>query len=62
MLHQNREAGRATLLDLHANARVRRHPPPVTDEPPAATGPDAPAEPPPAEPLALRDLNPEEND
>ncbi len=68
VLHENREAGRATLLDLHANARVRRHPPPASDESPATTGPDAPGNQlpapegsPPAEPLALRELNREEN-
>ena len=49
VLHENREAGRATLLDLHANARVRRSTSP-------GTGPDEP----PAEPLALRQLDPEE--
>lgn len=61
VLHENREAGRATPLDLHANARVRRQPPPADDESPAATGPHATANPPPAEPLALRELHPEEN-
>ncbi len=69
VLHEHREAGRATLLDLHANARVRRHPPPAEDEPTAGTGPDTPANQPPAlagqppaEQLALRELQPEEND
>ena len=59
VLHENRDAGRATLLDLHANARVRRHAPPAADGPPVGTG--TPAEPQPAQPLALRQLHPEEN-
>ena len=72
VLHENREAGRATLLDLHANARIRRHSPPAAEHPP--TGPRAtpgnaprdppavPASPPPARSLALRQLRPEPPD
>ena len=62
VLLDNREAGRATLLDLHANARIRRHRPPLADKPPPA-GPAQPAQdPPPARPLALRRLPSQEND
>ena len=60
VLHENREAGKATLLDLHANARIRRHPPPVADEPPASPV-QPPPDPPPARPLALRQFPSEEN-
>ena len=64
VLHANREAGRATLLDLHANARVRRHPAPAedSDSPSPGTGPERPADPPSARPLALRQLPPEDHD
>ena len=71
VLHEHREAGRATLLDLHANARIRRHSPPAAEPPPAASrapgkasrDPSAtPASPPPGRPLALRQLRPEPPD
>ena len=39
VLHRNREAGLATLLDLHANARMRRKEPPGGDPPADAPSP-----------------------
>lgn len=71
VLHRNRRAGFATLLDLHANARVRRQGPSggdPPDDPPAphadnqepdadsGADPDAPR----PEPLALRTLDSED--
>lgn len=70
VLHNNQAAGRATLLDLHANARLRRHaapaakPPPTAGQAPARSargaGGEPPDDPPPAPRLALRDLPGEE--
>ena len=63
VLHNNRAAGQATLLDLHANARLRRHAAPAA-KPPAAAGQSAAGEPAdgpePTSPLALRELPSEE--
>ena len=63
VLHRNREAGLATLLDLHANARMRRKGPPGGDPPaPDADNqePDADPDDPRPAPLALRTLDAED--
>ena len=63
VLHNNRAAGQATLLDLHANARLRRHAAPAAKPPAGSTAGVAgePADgPEPPSPLALRELPSEE--